>query len=92
MRRVRSAARQRLTVMATVVTSDERGDLLDKFPGLVDAHDQLVRSEFDALIADVWGGANHSPSERGPQGVCAPHVARQMKVMCRTPIAGHAAS
>jgi hypothetical protein len=49
----------------TVATPARRCDLHDEFFSLVYADDQLVREEFDALIADVWGGGHRSASASG---------------------------
>jgi hypothetical protein len=54
-----------------VAAPARRRDLLEEFFSLVYADDQLVREEFDALIADVWGGSEELASASGAASAAA---------------------
>jgi hypothetical protein len=54
-----------MVTSTTVAAAARRCDLHDEFFSLIYADNELVRAEFDALIADVWGGSHQSVSASG---------------------------
>jgi hypothetical protein len=54
-----------MVTSTTVAAPARRCDLHEEFLSLVYADDEIVREEFDALIADVWGGGHQLASASG---------------------------